>query len=119
MPRVRKGAARRQARKRVLKAVKGHRGPAGHLYRLAKEAAVRADVNARTDRRRRKRDFRSLWIIRLNAACRRRGMSYSRFIHGCKKANIKLDRKMLSEIAIDDPEGFDAILDAVQATLAQ
>ena len=116
MPRVRKGAARRQAKKRILKSVKGHRS-SGKLYRLAKEAAVRAEVNARTDRKRRKRDFRSLWITRVNAACRQRGISYSRFINGCKNANIELNRKMLSEIAIADSEGFDAIVEAVKATL--
>jgi len=70
MPRVRKGAARRQAKKRILKAVKGHRNPRGQLYRLAKEAATRAEVNARIDRRRKKRDFRNLWVIRLNAESR-------------------------------------------------
>jgi large subunit ribosomal protein L20 len=112
MPRVRKGAARRQARKRILKAVKGHRGAAGRLYRLAKEAGVRANVNARIDRKRRKRDFRGLWITRLSAACRQRGIRYSEFINGCKKANIALNRKMMSEIAIDDPKAFDAIVEA-------
>ena len=117
MPRARKGAARRQAKKRVLKAVKGQRGSAGHLYRSAKNALVRATVNARIDRKRRKRDFRGLWIIRLSAACRQRGISYSRFINGCKKANIKLNRKMLSEIAIADPAGFDAVADAVKAAV--
>jgi large subunit ribosomal protein L20 len=115
MPRVRKGAARRQAKKRVLKAVKGHRGSAGHLYRLAKEATVRAAVNARVDRKRKKRDFRGLWITRLSAACRQRGVRYSQFINGLKKANIALNRKMLSEIAIADPKGFDAIVEAVKA----
>jgi len=118
MPRVRKGAARHRAKKRILKAVKGHRGPAGHLCRLAKEAAVRATVNARIDRKRRKRDFRGLWITRLSAACRQRGIRYSQFINGCKKANIQLNRKMLSEIAIADPEGFDAIVEAVKAAVA-
>jgi large subunit ribosomal protein L20 len=112
MPRVRKGAARRQAKKRILKAVKGHRGAAGRLYRLAKEARVRADVYARVDRKRRKRDFRGLWITRLSAACRQRGIRYSEFINGCKKANIALNRKMLSEIAIDDPKAFDAVVEA-------
>ncbi len=101
----------------MLKAVKGHRGSAGHLYRLAKEAAVRANVNARIDRKRRKRDFRGLWIIRLSAACRQRGVRYSQFIDGCKKANIQLNRKMLSEIAIDDPKGFDAIVEAARAAI--
>lgn len=119
MPRIRKGAARHQAKKRVLKAVKGHRGAAGRQYRLAKEAGVRAAVNARTDRKRRKRDFRGLWIVRLSAACKERGIRYSQFIDFCKKANIALNRKMLSEIAIDDPAGFDSILkvakDAVQS----
>lgn len=117
MPRVRKGAARRQAKKRVLKAVKGHRGAAGRQYRLAKEAATRAFVNARIDRKRRKRDFRGLWIVRLSAACRQRGMKYSEFICGCKKANIELNRKMLSEIAISDPAGFDTIAGAAKAAL--
>lgn len=112
MPRVRKGAARRQAKKRILKAVKGHRGAAGRLYRLAKEATVRANVNAKIDRKRRKRDFRGLWITRLSAACRQRGIRYSEFINGCKKANIELNRKMLSEIAIDDPKAFDAVVEA-------
>jgi large subunit ribosomal protein L20 len=118
MPRVRKGAARRQAKKRILKAVKGHRGSAGHLYRLAKEATVRSAVNARIDRKRRKRDFRGLWITRLSAACRQRGVRYSEFINACKKANIALNRKMLSEIAIADPKGFDAIVEAAQAATA-
>ena len=117
MPRVRKGAARHRAKKRVLNAVKGHRGSAGRLYRLAKEATVRAEVNARVDRKRKKRDFRGLWIIRLNAACRQRGIRYSQFINGCKKANIQLNRKMLSEIAIADPQGFDAVVNAVKAAI--
>ena len=115
MPRVRKGAARHHLKKRVLKPVKGHRGAAGRLYRLAKEAGVRAAVNARIDRKRRKRDFRGLWITRLSAACRQRGVRYSVFINGCKKAKIAMNRKMLSEIAIDDPKAFDAIVEAAGA----
>lgn len=115
MPRIRKGAARHQAKKRILKAVKGHRGAAGRQYRMAKEAAVKSAVNARIDRKRRKRDFRGMWIIRLSAACRQRGIKYSLFIDNCKKANIVLNRKMLSEIAIDDPQGFDAIVEAAKA----
>ncbi|HEW79759.1 MAG TPA: 50S ribosomal protein L20 [Phycisphaerales bacterium] len=118
MPRVRKGAARHQAKKRILKAVKGYRGPAGRLYRQAKEATVRANVNARIGRKLRKRDFRGLWIIRLSAACRQRGIGYSQFINGCKKANIGLNRKMLSEIAIADPTGFDAVVEAAKAAIA-
>ena len=118
MPRVRKGAARHQAKKRILKAVKGHRGAAGRLYRLAKEAVVRAEVNARIGRKLRKRDFRGLWITRLSAACRQRGIRYSQFINGCKKANIGLNRKMLSEIAIADPAGFDVIVEKAKAAPA-
>ncbi|MHC4855426.1 MAG: 50S ribosomal protein L20 [Planctomycetota bacterium] len=89
MPRVRKGAAARQAKKRVLKAVKGYRGAVRTQIRLAKEARLRAEVNARVGRRLKKRDYRSLWIIRLSAACKQRGMRYSQFISGCKKAGIE------------------------------
>ena len=117
MPRVRKGAARRHAKKRILKAVKGYRGAHSRQYRLAKEAKNRADVNARIGRRRKKRDFRGLWIIRLSAACRQRDIRYSQFIDGCKKAGIGLNRKMLSEIAIADPAGFDAIVEKATAAL--
>jgi large subunit ribosomal protein L20 len=118
MPRARKGAAKRRVRKRILKAVKGHHGSAGHLYHLAKQGVVKSGVDARIDRKRRKRDFRSLWITRLSAACRLRGIKYSLFINGLKKANIALNRKMLSEIAIADPAGFDAIVEAVKAVTA-
>jgi large subunit ribosomal protein L20 len=118
MPRVRKGAARHQAKKRTLKAVKGYRASAGRLYRPAKEATARAAVNARVDRKRRKREFRGLWIIRLSAACRQRDIRYSQFINGCKKAGIGINRKMLSEIAIADPAGFDTIVEAAKAAIA-
>ncbi len=117
MSRVRKGAARHQAKKRVLKAAKGYRGARGSQYRLAKEAVVRSAVRARIDRKRKKRDFRGLWISRLSAACRQRDIRYSQFINGLKKANIQLNRKMLSEIAIADPAGFDAIVEKVKAAV--
>ena len=117
MPRVRKGAAARQAKKRVLKAVKGYRGATRTQIRLAKEARVRAEVNARVGRKLKKRDYRSLWIIRLSAACRQRGIRYSQFINGCKKTGIELNRKMLSEIAIADEAGFDQIVEQVKAAL--
>ena len=117
MPRVRKGAARRQGKKRIFKAVKGHANAPGRTLRLAKEAATRAQVNARIGRKLRKRDFRGLWIIRLSAACRARDIRYSLFINGCKKANILLNRKMLSEIAIADPAGFDEIVAKAKAAL--
>ena len=117
MPRVQKGPARRQAKKRILKAVKGHRGAVRTQIRLAKEAATRAEVNARIGRKRKKREFRGLWIIRLSAACQQRGLRYSQFISGCKKAQIGLNRKMLSEIAIADPAGFDALAEKAKAAL--
>ena len=117
MPRVRKGAAARQAKKRVLKAVKGYRGATRTQIRLAKEARVRAEVNARVGRKLKKRDYRSLWIIRLSAACRQRGIRYSQFINGCKKTGIELNRKMLSEIAIADEAGFDQIVEQVKSAL--
>ena len=117
MPRTRKGAARHQAKKRIFKAVKGYHGATGRNFRLAKQAVVRAGVNARIGRKLRKRDFRGLWIIRINAACRQRGIRYSQFINGCKKADIQINRKMLSEIAIADPAGFDSIAEAAKAAI--
>ncbi len=115
MPRVIKGSATRKARKRILKRVKGHRGGPGRQYRLAKERAIRSEVFARVGRKLRKRQFRSLWITRLNAACKMRKIRYSEFIKGLKKANIGLNRKMLSEIAIADPAAFDVIVEKVKA----
>lgn len=117
MPRVRKGAATRKARKRIMKAMAGSRGQVGFQYRLAKEGLVRSQVYARIGRRQKKRQFRGMWVIRLNAACQQRGIRYSEFIHGCKKANIELNRKMLSEIAIAEPAAFDRIVEKVRASL--
>lgn len=113
-----KGAARTQAKKRLFRKVKGYRGGRGGLYRTAKETLVRAGVYAFRDRRARKRDFRSLWIIRINAAVRERGLRYSEFIHGLAKAGLTLDRKTLSEMAIADPAGFDAVVAQAKAALA-
>lgn len=115
MPRVSKGSATRKSRKRILKRVKGHRGGPGRTYRLAKERAIRSEVFARVGRKLKKRQFRGLWITRLNAACKMRKIRYSEFINGCKKANIALNRKMLSEIAIADPAAFDAIVEKVRS----
>ncbi len=117
MPRVSKGAATRQAHKRVMKDVRGYRGAPGRNFRLAKEARVTAQVNARIGRKQKKRQYRGLWIIRLNAACTQRGVRYSQFINGIKKAGIALNRKMLSEIAIFDAAAFDAIVEKVKAAL--
>jgi large subunit ribosomal protein L20 len=113
-----KGAARTQAKKRLFRKVKGYRGGRGGLFRTAKETLVRAGVYAFRDRRVRKRDFRSLWIIRINAAVRERGLRYSEFIHGLGKAGLTLDRKTLSEMAIADPAAFDAVVALVKQSLA-
>ena len=112
-----KGAARNKAKRRLFKKVKGYVGGRNHLYRTAKETLVRAGVYAFRDRRVRKREFRELWIIRLNAACRERGLRYSEFIHGLSKSGITLDRKSLSEMAIHDPSGFDAVVAKVKEAL--
>ncbi len=117
MPRARKGAARRQAKVRWFKKVKGNRGARRTQWRRVQEAVIRAGVYAYKDRRLIKRDYRQLWITRINAACKMRGMNYSRFIAGLKGANIDLNRKMLSEIAIHDPEGFDKIVEQAKAGL--
>jgi len=117
MPRVTKGAARHQAKKRLLKAVRGYRGPRSKNLRLAKEALVRGLANAFRGRRQKKRQYRSLWIIRLSAACQERGIRYSQFIYGLKLAQIAINRKMLSEMVIHDPEGFEKVFDIVRAKL--
>ena len=111
MGRATYGAARHRKKVRFLKDAKGFRGAAGKRWRLGRETIIRADVNAYRDRRRRKREFRALWITRLTAACRMRGMQYSRFIFGLTGAGIELNRKVLSEIAISAPADFDALVD--------
>lgn len=116
--RTTKGAARSKAKRRLFKKVKGYRGGRGTLLRTAKETLIRAEAYAFRDRRVRKREFRRLWITRINAACRERGISYSLFINGLLKAEIELDRKTLSEMAIHDEAGFTAIVDKAKAALA-
>ncbi len=111
MGRATSGAARHRKKVRLFKRVKGFRGAPGRRWRLAKETVLRADANATRDRRRRKRDFRALWVTRLTAACRMRGINYSRFIFGLLAADIELNRKMLSEIAIHSPADFDEIVE--------
>src|SRR3954463_4233500 len=112
-----KGAARNQAKKRLFKAVKGFVGGRRRLLKSAKETLLRAGMFAFRDRRAKKREFRKLWIVRLGAAAEMRGLRYSRFIYGLRLANIRLDRKSLSELAIHDPETFDAITDRVRAEI--
>ena len=116
--RTTKGAARRKAKRRMFHKTEGYVGGRRRLYRTAKENLVRAEAFAFRDRRRRKRDFRKLWIIRINAAVRNRGLRYSQFINGLLKANIELDRKTLAEMAVHDPDGFTAVVDQVKLALA-
>src|SRR3990172_2651109 len=111
MGRATYGAARHRKKVRVLKDAKGFRGAVGKGWRLGKEAIVRAGVNAYRDRRLHKRSYRALWITRLTAACRLRGLQYSRFIFGLSAAGVELNRKMLSEIAISAPADFDRLVD--------
>jgi large subunit ribosomal protein L20 len=114
MARVKRGFKARRRRNKVLKLAKGYRGARSKLFRSATEAVDRALNYAFRDRRVKKRDFRSLWITRINAASRLNGLSYSKFIFGLKKADIQIDRKVLADIAVSDPAGFTQI-----ATLAK
>jgi len=111
MSRVTRGNKRRVKRKKYLKVTKGYFGFKKNLYRYAKEAVDRALLFSYRDRRRKKRDFRRLWITRINAAARLHDMSYSRLISGLKRAGVALDRKSLAEIAVNDPESFKALVD--------
>jgi large subunit ribosomal protein L20 len=106
MTRVKRSVHARKKRRATLALAKGYRGEAHSSYKRAKEAVMRADAYAYRDRRTRKRDFRRLWITRINAAARQHGMSYSQFMHGLKQAGIELDRKVLADVAVRDPETF-------------
>lgn len=117
MPRQKNVVARRERRKKILKRAKGFFGKRKNSYRIAKEAVMKALAYAYRDRRRRKRDFRGLWIIRINAAARLNGLSYSRLIAGLKKANIPLNRKVLAYIAVREPEVFTNIAEIAKETL--
>jgi large subunit ribosomal protein L20 len=104
--RVKRSVHARKKRREVLERTKGYRGEANHNYKRAKEALIKAETYAYRDRRNRKRDFRRLWITRINAAAKLNGMSYSQFMHGMKLAGVELDRKVLADIAVRDPETF-------------
>ena len=106
MTRVKRSVHARKKRREVLERAKGFRGEANSSYKRAKEAVMKADAYAYRDRRNRKRDFRRLWITRINAAARAEGMTYATFIHGLQQAGIELDRKVLADIAVRDPETF-------------
>ena len=118
MARVKRSVHARKKRRATLERTKGFRGQAHSSYKRAKEALLKADSYAYRDRRNRKRDFRRLWIIRINAAARQEGMSYSQFMHGLKEAGIEVDRKVLADIAVRDPETFRRFADRAREAVA-
>jgi large subunit ribosomal protein L20 len=118
MPRVKRGVTARARHKKVLKAAKGYRGRRGNVFRIAKQAVMKAGQYAYRDRRNKKRTVRALWITRINAACRELGLSYSQFIAGTKKASIELDRKVLADMAVHDKAGFAAVVTQAKNALA-
>ena len=115
MPRARFGVARLKKKKRLFRRVKGFRGGRSKLLRTAKESRVRAEAYATRHRRKKKGDWRRLWIIRINAACRLEGLRYSQFIHGLKKAKIELNRKILADLAVRNPKAFREIVERAKA----
>jgi len=116
MPRIRKGAARTKARRRLLRAARGYWGTKHRHKQQAKIQIMRAGKRAFIDRRLRRRDYRALWITRITAACKQRDTRYSRFINGLQRAGILLNRKMLSEVAIADPKAFDRLVEMAEAS---
>lgn len=118
MPRVKRGVVARRRHKKILKQAKGYYGARSRVFRVAKQAVIKAGQYAYRDRRQRKRQFRALWITRINAAARANGLNYSRFIAGLKKANIALDRKVLADIAVHDKAAFTVIVEKAKAALA-
>ena len=119
MPRVKRGVVAKARHKKVLNQAKGYRGARSRIFKVAKQAVDRAGQYAYRDRRQRKRQFRSLWIVRINAAARIHDLSYSRFIEGLKKASIILDRKILSDLAVHDKEAFGQLAEKAKQALAQ
>jgi large subunit ribosomal protein L20 len=117
MPRATNSPASRKRRKKVLKEARGYFGNKSKLFRYAKEAVAHAGQYAYRDRRKKKSDWRALWIVRINAACRSAGISYSRFIEGLAAANIGIDRKVLADLAVNDAAGFNAIVEKARAAL--
>jgi large subunit ribosomal protein L20 len=119
MPRVKRGVTARARHKKVLEKAKGFRGRRGNVYRIAKQAVMRAGQYAYRDRRVRKRDFRALWIARINAAARELGMTYSTFMNGLKKAAIQVDRKVLADLAVFDRPAFEQLAQQARAGLGK
>ena len=117
MPRVKRGVTAHARHKKVLAKAKGFRGRRGNVYRIAKQAVMRAGQYAYRDRRQKKRDFRALWIVRINAAAREFGLTYSTLINGLKKASVDMDRKVLADIAVFDKQAFERIASQAKASL--
>ncbi|MBT4835833.1 MAG: 50S ribosomal protein L20 [Methylococcales bacterium] len=118
MPRVKRGVTAHARHKKVLKAAKGYYGARRKVYRVAKQAVIKAGQYAYRDRKQRKRQFRQLWITRINAAARDNGLSYSRLINGLKLASIEIDRKVLADIAVFDKDGFSQLVESAKTALA-
>ena len=118
MPRVKRGVEARARHKKVLKQAKGYYGARSRVFRVAKQAVIKAGQYAYRDRRQRKRQFRALWIARINAAARINGLSYSRLISGLKKANVEIDRKVLADLAVHQQAAFSAVVEKAKAALA-
>lgn len=118
MARVKGGLNAKKKHNRVLKLAKGYRGARSKQYRVAKQSVMRALTSSFAGRKQRKREFRRLWIARINAAARMHGLSYSRFMYGLKLAEVDINRKMLSEMAISDPEGFASLVEVAKSKLA-
>src|SRR5947208_6504369 len=118
MPRVKRGVAADKRHKKLLQMAEGHRGTRRRLYRPAHESVMRSMAYMYRDRKRRKRDMRRLWIIRINAAARAEGLSYNQFVSGCRKAGVELDRKVLADIAVDDPAVFAKIAEQAKTALS-
>ncbi|MEO1962686.1 MAG: 50S ribosomal protein L20 [Cycloclasticus sp.] len=117
MPRVKRGVVARARHKKVLKQAKGYYGARSRIYRVAKQAVIKAGQYAYRDRRQRKRQFRALWIARINAGARHCGLSYSRFMNGLKKASIGLDRKILADMAVFDKDAFSQLVATAKSNL--
>ena len=118
MPRVKRGVTAHARHKKILVQAKGYRGRRKNVYRIAKQAVMKAGQYAYRDRRAKKREFRRLWIARINAGSRALGLTYSKFVAGLKKAKIDLDRKVLADLAVNDPAAFGSIVEKVKAQLA-
>ncbi|MDF2182089.1 50S ribosomal protein L20 [Neptuniibacter sp. CAU 1671] len=118
MARVKRGVIARRRHKKILKKAKGYYGARSRVFRVAKQAVIKAGQYAYRDRRQRKRQFRALWIARINAAARINGLSYSRFIAGLKKANVEIDRKVLADLAVHEAGAFTAVVEKAKAALA-